>query len=192
MKSILILNGHPDKESFCAQLAEAYEKGVLQSGTPVKLVHLSDLDFNPVLEHGYHKRTELEPKLIEIQKDIKKATHLVFVFPIWWGNMPALLKGFIDRVFLPGYAFQYREKSVFWDKMLNGKSARIIATMDSPVWYYKWIYHSPGTNALKKAVLNFCGIKPVRVTHLGPVKSSDENKRTKWLQEIEQLGIKGE
>jgi NAD(P)H dehydrogenase (quinone) len=120
-KKILIINGHPYKESLNFALAEAYKKGAAESGAEIKEINIADLQFNPNLQYGYRKRTELEPDLLESWEKIKWAEHLVFVFPIWWGGMPAMLKGFFDRLFLPGFAFQYRENSVWWDKLLDGK-----------------------------------------------------------------------
>ncbi|MCK5066858.1 MAG: NAD(P)H-dependent oxidoreductase [Bacteroidales bacterium] len=104
-KNILIINGHPDKDSFCSELAKSYQIGAEKSNTPVKLINLVDLEFTPILKHGYNKRTELEPDLVNIQTEINKADHLVFVYPNWWGTYPALLKGFIDRVFFTEICF---------------------------------------------------------------------------------------
>jgi len=190
MKKILIINGHPDKESICFALAESYKKGADSVGAVSKLVNLIDLDFNPILTYGYRQRTELEPDLIAIRQDILDADHLVFVYPNWWGTYPALLKGFIDRVFLPKYAFKYRENSILWDKLLTNKTARLIVTMDTPKWYYSLIYRNPGHNSMKKGILEFCGIKPVKITSFAPVKSSDQNKRNKWIAKVEKIGIK--
>lgn len=190
MKKVLIINGNPDKESFCIALAIAYKQGADAVGTTCKLIHLIDLQFDPILRYGFRKRTELEPDLLTVQQDIIEFDHLVFVYPTWWGTYPALLKGFIDRVFLPKFAFKYRDDSVFWDKLLKGKSAHIIVTMDTPKWYYSLIYHSPGHNSMKKGILGFCGITPVKVTALGPIKSSTPAKREKWLQQIEAFGKK--
>ena len=126
MKKILIINGHPDAESFNAALAEAYKKGAIESGAEVKEIVVRELQFNPNLQFGYRKRTELEPDLLEAQAKIKWAEHLVWIYPVWWGSLPAILKGFIDRTFLPGFAFEKIENSVWWDKLLKGKSERII------------------------------------------------------------------
>lgn len=190
MKKILIINGHPDKESFCFALAMSYKKGVDINEANCKLVHLIDVEFNPILKNGYRKIMELEPDLVQLQKDILWANHLVFVYPNWWATMPALLKGFIDRVFVPGYAFKYKENSPLWDKLLKGKTARLIVTMDTPKWYYWLINKSAGHNAMKIGVLEFCGIKPVNITCCTPIKTSDDAKRKKWLAEIELLGRK--
>ena len=190
MKKILIINGHPDKESFCFELAKRYKKGADFSGADCKIVNLTDLHFSPILKFGYRKKTELETDLLNVQNDISESTHLVFVYPTWWGTQPALLKGFIERVFLPKFAFKYRENSLFWDKLLIGKSARLIVTMDTPKWYYSLIYKKPGHNSMKKGILEFCGIKPVKITTLSPIKSANESKRDKWLKQIEKIGQK--
>ena len=188
MLKILIINGHPDKGSFCFALAESYKKGADSSGVDCKLLNLIDLQFNPILTYGYRKISPLEPDLLQAQRDILDANHLVFVYPNWWATFPALLKGFIDRVFLPGFAFKYHEKGPFWDKLLKGKTARLIVTMDTPQWYYWLINKNAGYNAMKIGVLEFCGIKPVKITSIAPVKSSNDIKRKQWLKEVEALG----
>ncbi|RKO69394.1 flavodoxin family protein [Sphingobacterium puteale] len=188
MKKILVINGHPNRESFNFGIAAAYKKGAEEAGAEVRSINIADLNFNPNLQFGYQKRTALEPDLLKAWEDIQWADHLVWVHPVWWGGLPAIMKGFIDRLFLPGFAFQYRENSLFWDKLLKGKSARIITTLDQPGWYYALIYVRPSVNQLKRSTLLFCGISPVKVTYLGIIKTSDATKRDKWLQKIKQLG----
>lgn len=190
MKKTLIIQGHPDPESYCRALAKAYKVGALSAGAEVQEIIVSELKFNPSLEFGYRKRTELEPDLLAAQEKIKWAEHLVIIYPLWWGGMPALLKGFFDRTFLPGFAFQKRENSVWWDKYLTGKSARIITTMDQPAWYHWLIYGEPAHKALKKMILEFCGIKPVKITSIGPIRFSKDEFRKKYLEKVNALGIK--
>ncbi len=190
MKKILVINGHPDKESFNFALSEAYKKSAKQSGAEVKEINIRELDFNPNLEFGYRKRTELEPDLLEAQDKLKWADHLVWVYPVWWGSLPAITKGFIDRVFLPGFAFQKRENSVWWDKYLTGKTARLICTMDQPSWYYKLVYRSPSHNAMKKLTMNFIGVKSVKITSIGPLRLSKKEFRERWLKKVEKLAQK--
>lgn len=189
MKTILIINGHPNRNSLCNEFAIAYKRGAEKSSANCTLINLMDLNFDPILRYGYKQRTELEPDLLNVQKEILNADHLIFVYPTWWGTYPALLKGFIDRVFLPEFAFKYRNNSLLWDKLLRGKSARLIVTMDAPKWYYSLINRSPGHNSMKKGILEFCGIKPVKITAFGPIKSSNDSKRKKWISEIEKLGF---
>ncbi len=191
MKRILIINGHPDKKSFNFSIAEAYKNGALKAGAQVHEIIITDLKFNPNLEFGYKRRTEIEPELEEAWQKIIWADHLVWIHPVWWGGLPAKMKGFIDRIFLPGFAFRYKPNSIFWDKLLTGKSARIITTLDQPSWYYWLFYGKPSVNQLKKSTLEFCGIKPVKVTYFGIVKTSDEKTRNKWLKKAENLGLSG-
>lgn len=188
LKNILIINGHPNSESFNFGLVEAYKRGAISSGASVQEVVIKDLIFNPNLQFGYQKRTELEPDLKEAWEKIKWANHLVWVHPVWWGGLPAITKGFIDRLFLPGFAFQHRENSSLWDKLLVGKSAHIITTLDFPGWYYRFAFSRPSVNQLKKSTLRFCGVKPIKVTFVGPIKPADLSLRNKWLEKIQKLG----
>lgn len=190
MKKTLIIQGHPDEESYCRALGNAYKMGAISEGAEVQEIVVSEISFNPSLNFGYRKRTELEPDLLAAQDKIKWADHLVIIYPLWWGGMPALLKGFFDRTFLPGFAFQKRENSVWWDKYLTGKSARVITTMDQPPWYHWLIYGEPAHKAMKKMILEFCGIKPVKITSVGPIRFSTDEFRKKHLEKVKTLGLK--
>ncbi len=187
-KKVLIINGHPDKESFNAGLVDAYKKGAENSSAQVELITISELDFNPNLQFGYRKRTELEPDLREAIKKIKDADHIVWVFPMWWYGYPAMMKGFIDRTFLPGITFDYVPGKPLPKPLLKGKTGRIIVTADTPKWYNNLFMRNPAINQLKKGTLQFCGIKPVKVTYIAPIKDSTEEFRKKWLRNVEQLG----
>lgn len=188
MRKILIINGHPNRNSFCFGIAEAYKKGASGLGVEVDEIIIRDLKFNPNLEFGYEKRTLLEPDLLAAWKKIKWADHLVWVHPVWWGGLPAITKGFIDRLFLPGFVFQYRGNSVWWDKLVKGKTAHIITTLDQPGWYYWLMFGRPSVNQLKKTVLEFCGVKPVKVTYIQPMRNSKIEFRNRWLNKIEKIG----
>ncbi|ULL14472.1 flavodoxin family protein [Paenibacillus sp. H1-7] len=191
MKSkIVVINGHPDPQSFCSALADAYKEGALSRNAQVRTIDLSKISFDPNLKHGYRQRTELEDDLLEAQELIRWAEHIVIVYPTWWGTMPAVLKGFFDRVFLPGFAYKYREHSPLWDKLLTGKSAHMIVTMDTPSWYNRWIYRHAGHNVMKRNILQFCGINPVRITEISQVKPSTAERRTQWLSKVTKLGAK--
>ena len=188
MRTLIIL-GHPNKNSFCAHLADAYEKGAREKESDVIRINLIDLKFDPILRNGYTRIQTLEPDLVEAQRLIKWANHLVFVFPVWWSSPPALMKGFIDRVFLPGFAFKYRENSSMWDKLLLGRSSRMIITSDAPVFWLYLAYFHPAINMMKKAVLEFCGITPVSITSFGSIKNSDEKKRKILLDRAYREGL---
>ncbi len=190
MKNILIINGHPEMKSLCTEIALSYQKGAESAGANCSIIHLCQLDFDPLRNHHLDKHNQYEPDLVKVQKEIHKADHLVFVYPNWWGTYPALFKGFIDRVFLPGFAFNYRKKSLFCDKLLTGKSARVIVSMNSPRWYYYLRYGQSGHISMKRNILGYCGVSPVRITSIGPVKSAREYKIRGWLRKIELLGRK--
>lgn len=187
-KKILVVLGHPDKNSFCNSLANSYIDSARESGTEVRVLQLGELRFDPILWNGYNKIQELEPDLVKAQEHIIWSNHIVFVYPNWWGTMPALMKGFFDRVFLPGFAFKYREGSQLWDKLLSGRTAHLMVTMDTPPWYYRWIYHRPGHNEIRRTILGFCGINVVKISEFAPVKGSSEQQRKKWIVIAKELG----
>lgn len=186
--NILVVIGHPDPKSYCSALAGAYTEGAASRLAHIRTLDLSQMSFDPNLKYGYRKRTELEEDLLQAQEAIRWADHLVFVYPTWWGTMPAILKGFFDRVLLPGFAYRYRDNSPLWDKLLTGKSARLIVTMDTPPWYNRWIYKRAGHSVMKRNILNFCGIRPVRITEISPVSHSSEPQRVRWLEKVKRLG----
>ena len=183
-KNIVVIVGNPDSNSYCSSLAESYVKAATEKGHDVKLFKLGDANFDPILHYGHKQPQELEPDLVAIREAILWASHLVFVYPIWWGSIPALLKGFFDRAFLPGYAFRYRKDSVWWDKLLTGRSAHLIVTMDTPAWYYRWIYKMPGHNQMKLTILEWCGIMPIKINSFGPLHGSSAEQRESWRQKI--------
>jgi len=190
MKQILIINGHPDKESYNYALSEAYKKGASKTNATITQINIADLDFNPNLKFGYRQRTELEPDLIDAIDKIKKADHIVWIFPVWWFGYPALMKGFIDRTFLPGITFEYIEGKALPNKLLKGKTARIIVTADTPKWYDYLFMKRPAINQFKKGTLEFCGISPVRVTYIAPIKGTAIEFREMWLKKVFILGTK--
>lgn len=185
---IVVVLGHPDSGSLCGAIARAYAVGAKAGGAVVREINLGELTFDPVLRHGYRDVQPLEPGLAEAQESIAWADRVVFVYPNWWGSMPALLKGFIDRVFLPGYAFKYRENSQLWDRLLAGRQGRLLVTMDSPPWYYRWVVGQPGHRMMRRAILGFSGIKPVRTSVFGPVRRSSADVRAAWLRQARELG----
>lgn len=187
-KKILVLLGHPESESLCGAISRQYIEGAQAAGHEVRLIELGSLNFDPILRRGYGKEQPLEEDLEKAQREILWAEHLVFVYPIWWGGMPALLKGFIDRCFLPGFAFKYHENDPFWDRLLKGRSAHLLVTMASPSWYFRWVSRMPGHNQMKRTILEFSGIGPVKVTSMGLVRRSNPEIRAKWLRRANEFG----
>jgi NAD(P)H dehydrogenase (quinone) len=186
-KRILLILGHPSSASFCAALAECYAQSAMDAGHEVRQLRLGEMNFDPVLREGYQQIQALEDDLSAAQTDILWAEHLTLVYPIWWGGIPALLKGFLDRVFLPGFAFKYRKGKAFPDKLLKGRTAHLLVTMDTPPWYYRWFYRMPGLHQVRKTTLEFCGIKPLRTLTFGPVLDSSEPQRKTWLGQAQAI-----
>lgn len=190
MKNILLILGHPNGESYCRALFDTYEQAAIEAGFIVKTLILAELEFNPDLSTGYKPLPPLEPDLKRAQDLILWADHLVWIYPLWWGSVPALLKGFLDRIFIPNFAFDEDERGKR-RKLLKGKSARMITTMGMPPWFYTLVYGQPSHMAMKWITFFFSGIWPVKITSIGPMKKAPEHKRKKWIAKIERLGTKG-
>ena len=188
--NVLVINGHPRNDSLSGSLVNAYLEGARSAGVQVNYLKLGELSFNLHVITESPRDQEFENDITRAQKLIATADHLVFVYPTWWGTMPALLKGFLDRVLTPGFAFEHIEGGTGYAPLLNGKSAHIITTMDSPKWVYRFIYRSPGHNAMRRATLEFCGIKPVRILSFGPVRKSTVAQREQWIQQMKDEGLK--
>lgn len=189
MKNILIINGHPNTESFNYALHKAYKNGVLAKDKHnIDEINVAELEFNPNLSKGYSTGITMEADLIKAQEKIKNADHIVWIYPLWWGMMPAILKGFIDRVFVPGFAFKYHNNSSRWDKLLKGKTTEIICTLDYPVFIFKYFFGEGGVKVMRKMVLDFCGLKTTKTTYIGPIKPSSPEQRKVWLNKVELLG----
>lgn len=189
MKKILVIDGHPNKDSLCFSLAEAYINGAKTTGAEMKKLRIMDLDFNPVLKYGYQKRTDLEPDLLVALDLLKWADHLVWVHPVWWSGVPAIVKGFLDRLFLPGLTYNTIPDSYRFEGLLAGKTAHIIATLDQPGWFYRLFFKAPSEHQLKSS-LKLCGVKTKKVTYIGIVKNSSDEKRKNWISKIEKMGSK--
>ena len=189
-KKILVVLAHPQVKSYCGALAQAYQDGAAGAGAEVRHINLAEVVFNPVGAGSLDKPLELEPVLKQAQQDIRWADHLVFVYPILWGTIPALLKGFIERVFAPGFAVNFHKDSPLWDRLLKGKSARLIVTLNTPPLLYRLLFRRAGHITMKRSILQFCGISPVRITDVGPMKNSSADKREKWIQQARALGAR--
>ncbi len=189
-QKILLIDGHPDARSFVAALHAAYRRGAERGGADVRAIVIRELQFSPNLQHGYRQRTELEPDLLRCIEDIRWAEHLVVLHPVWWGSYPAIMKGFLDRVFLPGMFFEKLPGvATRWKKLLTGRSARIIYTLDTP-WLFWWLAGRPSYSALKWVTLGYCGVSPIRGTALGIVRLSTPARREAWLARVEAMGAR--
>jgi putative NADPH-quinone reductase len=190
-KKILVLLGHPNWDTMCGYLATRYEEGAREAGHEVKRVNLGELQFDPILHKGYKEIQALEPDLLQLQNDFRWADHITVVYPNWWSTMPALLKGLLDRMFLPGFAFRMRKGSLLglWDKLLKGRTGRLIVTMDNPPLLDR-LFMGDYTHDIRKGVFWFSGIWPTRVTAVGKIKNMSPEDRTAAGDKVYKLGTK--
>lgn len=192
-KHIVIIQGHPDGKSrhFCHALADEYAKGCEDGGHEVRRIEVAGLDF-PILRTKQEFENGNPPHSIaQVQDSIQWGDHLVIIYPLWHGTMPALLKAFLEQVLRPGFAFEYDEAGGFPKKRLRGKSARIIVTMGMPAFAYRWFFFAHGVKALERSILGFCGIRPIKVSLIGLVEGMSETHRMEWLDEVRGLGELG-
>lgn len=180
MKKILIINGNPAKEGFSSFLVSNYQKGAKNCGAEVKLIDLAKLDFDPIYR-GYSDKRPLEKDLVKAQQLILWANHVVFIYPTWWGAMPALLKGFIDKAFTPGFAYKYGEKGKL-NRLLKGRTGRIITSTGSPR-LYSLANHALLTGSLKYPVLKFCGFGAVKTTVFPAIRKNLTEERKNQIAE---------
>lgn len=188
---VLILFGHTDTKTFIGALADKYESGARDAGYEVRRVNIGALVFDPVMYKGYKEVQELEPDLATLQKDILWCNHFVLFYPMWWGGMPAKLKGMFDRAFHPGFAFKYKNKeTLFWEKLLKGRRATVFITMDSPPLFARFFVGN-NVNEIRRNILKFCGFSPVRVHEIGSVKLMSDKKRERVKEKLYRVGQRG-
>ena len=186
-KRVLVINGNPDRNSLCGALAEEAANTSRSAHRETQLIHLEDVKFDPDLTHGYRQRKELEADLLAVQAALEWCDTLILVHPLWWGSAPAKLKGMFDRMFLPGFAFQYIEGKPLPDKMLSGRTARVLITSDTPGWYLRTVYRNAWPNVLRRQILDFVGLTVTHLVTIGPIKSAKPNANQKWLEAARKL-----
>ena len=181
---IYILLAHPDRDSFNGRLADAYEAAAIARGHEVRRQDLGELRFDPILWKGYKQVQALEPDLLAAQANITWCERWVIFYPIWWGAVPALLKGFFDRTLYSEFAYRYHDKDPFWDKLLKGRAAHVITTSDAPTPWIWWQYRNSDINAVRRATLEFCGFRPVRVTRIDRMKYLTEPQKAAQVERL--------
>lgn len=191
-RRILIIQGHPDPHGghFGHALADAYAHGARAAGHAVRRVEVAQVDVPLLRNQAEWTATPPNGALGEAQDAIRWADHLVILFPLWLGTMPALLKAFLEQVLRPGFALIY-EGHRFPQKGLAGKSARVVVTMGMPAFWYRWFFRAHGVRGLERSILGFCGVKPVHETLIGLVEAKDGRAREKWLAKLAAFGRAG-
>jgi putative NADPH-quinone reductase len=188
-RRILILQGHPDgnRPHLCHALAAAYADGARAAGHEVRTVDVAKLSFPLLRSAEEFNRGEPPESLVPAWEDMLWAEHLVIVFPLWLGTMPALLKGFLEQVARPGKAFSYDQRGIP-HKLLRGRSARVVVTMGMPAIVYRLWFLAHGVRGLERSILQFVGIRPCRETLFGMVEAVSPRRRDAWLAKMRRLG----
>jgi putative NADPH-quinone reductase len=192
---ILILQGHPDASArhLGHALADAYAAGAEGAGHAVRRLDIATLDFPLLRTQADWQHGSTPPGLLRAQQDIAWASHLVLLYPLWLGDMPALVKGFLEQVARPGFAFKPSgEGNLFAHKGLTGRSARIVVTMGMPAALYRWYFRAHSLKSLERNILAFVGIAPVRATLVGSIEGLGEEGASQWVARMRQLGARAD
>lgn len=189
MRKIFILLGHTDRETLSGAFADTYERAAKAAGHEVRRMNIGEMQFDPILHKGYKVIQELEPDLKTFQENMKWCEHFVIVYPVWWFDVPAIVKGLIDRAWIPGFAFKFADHGLTWEKRLSGRTARIITSANTPPWLMYFMY-GPITVDLSQAVLGFAGLR-ARTTIFGPSERASAATHARWLKKVERLGTRG-
>ncbi|MEL7049450.1 MAG: NAD(P)H-dependent oxidoreductase [Pseudomonadota bacterium] len=190
---IAVINGHPDpsSERLCHALATAYIDGAAGAGHEVRRIDVGDLSFPLILTKQDFEGPVESSDISEAQTTIAWANHVVLVYPIWLGTMPALLKGFLEQVFRPKFAFEPKQEQESWPiGGLTGRSARVVVTMGMPGLIYKWYFGAHSLKSLEQNILKFSGLGPVRESIYGMVDAASDARRARWLADMKRLGSK--
>lgn len=188
MAKVAIIVGNPLHDSYSEALGKAYLTGAESGGHQAQLFMLGRMEFDAILREGYRREQPLEPDLAAAREAFVACDHVVFVFPLWCGDMPAIMKGFIERLLQPDLLKVQKSGGKASWKMFRGKSARVIMTMGMPGWFYRWYFGAHALKLLKRNILHFVGISPVRSTIYGMIESVGDAKRKQWLRDVEALG----
>ncbi len=189
-KRIAVIQGHPDRSErhFCHALAEEYVRGAEDAGHDIQLVDVAKLDFPLLRSQRAWEDESLLGSLKVAQTTLAWAEHWVVIFPLWMGDMPAILKGFFEQVLRPGFAFGAGARGPFTEKLLTGKSARIVVTMWMPAVVYRWYFRAHSLKSLERNILGFCGVAPIDETLIGTVEEASKAPHEKWLTALRKLG----
>jgi putative NADPH-quinone reductase len=186
---VLLIQGHPDRSQgrFLRALAREYREGALAKGHEVRTVDLSGINVPLLRSREEWQSAVPELPLREAQEAIRWANHIVLFYPLWLGEMPALVKAFLEQVLRPGFAVSV-QASGRWSMLLRGRSARVVVTMGMPAPVYRWYFGAHSLKSLKRNILGFCGIRPVRHTLVGNVEGCSAVERALQLRKLRALG----
>jgi putative NADPH-quinone reductase len=189
-RRILILDGHPDPDEgrFVHALAAAYREGAEAGKHEVIMIRLADVEFPLLRTQAEYEKGDVSDAVRRCQDAMDWATHVVILYPLWLGSMPALLKGLLEQMLRPGFGFSTAKLGRSPVKLQHGKTARIVVTMGMPGWLYRWYYRSHSLRSLQRNILRFIGLRRIRATVVGGVATLDKVKRGEYLAKMRALG----
>ena len=193
-RNILILDGHPAERSLSRLFAEKYAAAARSAGNHVEIVHLHDLAFDVDFGQGnYTAFKPLEPDLQRFMELVKWSDHFVLFAPMWWGGLPAKLKGLFDRAFLPGLAFDPRNKTKIGmpAPLLTGRTARFIVTSDTPMWFLRLVYKRAILHTVQGQIMKFVGMRPRAPLWFSGASDADDSKIQRWIGQVEKVALQG-
>lgn len=192
-KRIAIIQGHPDPAGnrYLHALADAFAAGAAEGGHELRRIEVARLEFPILRTQADFQHDAIAADLLASQDAIRWAQHIVILYPLWLGTMPALLKAFFEQAFRPGFAFDMGEGGGWAKKLLTGRSAHVVVTMGMPAWVYRWYFGAHSLKSLERNVLGFVGIKPVRETLIGGVETMDAARRQAWIARLRESGRAG-
>ncbi|MCY7914269.1 NAD(P)H-dependent oxidoreductase [Bacillus haynesii] len=180
-----VIYAHPNPNSFNGAILHQVIRALEDGKHSYDVIDLYKDRFDPVLLFDEKKRRsdmKRDPETAEYRRIVKNADHLIFIYPLWWGGMPAIMKGFIDRVFAAGEAYTYQGKLP--KGLLKARTATVYYTADAPSWYLRFWRRDADWVTVKDVMLKFCGVRRVRRLLFAGVKDSTEEKRTQWLDRV--------
>ncbi|MFL6675844.1 MAG: NAD(P)H-dependent oxidoreductase [Massilia sp.] len=189
-KHILILQGHPDAggRHLCHALARAYAEGAQAGGHTVETIEPARLDFPLLRSAAEWQEGALPPVLVPSQQAIARAAHIVLIYPLWLGDMPALVKAFLEQVARPGFAIATASANPLRAGLLGGRSARLVVSMGMPALVYRWFYRAHSVKSVQRNLLGFAGFAPVRATIVGGAGAMPPAQVDRWLARLHRLG----
>lgn len=188
MKRITLIQGHPDPqgEHFGHALAQAYAEAAAAAGHELRRIEVAKLDFALLRSQAEWQTPADAPAIVQAQQDMAWAEHLVIFHPLWLGEMPALLKGFFEQAARGGFGLD--PKGGAYHRPLRGRSAHIVVTMGMPALLYRWYFRAHGLKNLKRGILGFVGVAPIRSTLIGMIESGPAWRRNRWIERMRRLG----
>ncbi len=195
MKTLIVFN-HPYEGSYCNAILDSVITGLRKANQEFDIINLDKERFNPVMNSedlkAFRDKQPIDPKVLEYKNRLEQANRLVFIFPIWWELMPAMMKGFIDKVIFPGVAYDYVNGSNTKMKPLltNIKGVTVITTMNTPRILYRIIFGNTIQKALMRGTFWKLGYKNRKWISYNMVKQVSDEKRKSWLLKIEKTFAK--